>query len=81
RTLQKKDIAAAISRTEVFEFLVDIIPRDELKEEGLGITKATLPVVGSPAEVPYCYVLSQHPVGPTGMIMGNPVDQTAMSTA
>ncbi|CBI24174.3 unnamed protein product, partial [Vitis vinifera] len=36
RTLQKNDIAAAISRTDVFDFLVDIIPRDELKEEGLG---------------------------------------------
>ncbi|KAE8726390.1 Nuclear transcription factor Y subunit C-9 [Hibiscus syriacus] len=40
RTLQKNDIVAAISRTEVFDFLVDIIPRDELKEEGLGVTKA-----------------------------------------
>ncbi|KAL5543716.1 hypothetical protein UlMin_007500 [Ulmus minor] len=78
RTLQKNDIAAAISRTDVFDFLVDVIPRDELNEEGLGITKATLPVVGSPAEVPYYYVPSQHPVGPTGMIMGKPVDQTAM---
>ncbi|KAG6416374.1 hypothetical protein SASPL_123803 [Salvia splendens] len=47
RTLQKNDIAAAISRTDVFDFLVDIIPRDELKEEGLGITKAAIPLVGS----------------------------------
>lgn len=62
RTLQKNDIAAAISRTDVFDFLVDIIPRDELKEEGLGVTKATLPVVGSPADgLPYYYV---PPVGP-----------------
>ncbi|XP_040986892.1 nuclear transcription factor Y subunit C-2 [Juglans microcarpa x Juglans regia] len=78
RTLQKNDIAAAISRTDVFDFLVDIIPRDELKEEGLGVTKATIPVVGSPADIPYYYVPSQHPVGPTGMIMGKPVDQAAM---
>lgn len=40
RTLQKNDIAAAISRTEVFDFLVDIIPRDELKE-------GSVPMVGS----------------------------------
>ncbi|KAL6998878.1 Nuclear transcription factor Y subunit C-4 [Sarracenia purpurea var. burkii] len=81
RTLQKNDIAAAISRTDVFDFLVDIIPRDELKEEGLGITKATIPMVGSPADsVPYYYVPPPpHQVGPTGgMIMGNPVDQAAM---
>jgi nuclear transcription factor Y gamma len=76
RTLQKNDIAAAISRTDVFDFLVDIIPRDELKEEGLGVTKSTIPVVGSPADLPYYYV-PQHPVGPPGMIMGNPVDQAA----
>ncbi|PON58266.1 Nuclear transcription factor Y subunit C [Trema orientale] len=81
RTLQKNDIAAAISRTDVFDFLVDIIPRDELKEEGLGITKGTLPVVGSPADIPYYYVPPQHPAGPTGMIMGKPVDQAAMYAA
>ncbi|KAK4484938.1 hypothetical protein RD792_007543 [Penstemon davidsonii] len=58
RTLQKNDIAAAISRTDVFDFLVDIIPRDELKEEGLGITKAGLPLVGSPSDaaLPYYYM-------------------------
>ncbi|KAK3042653.1 hypothetical protein RJ639_000905 [Escallonia herrerae] len=81
RTLQKNDIAAAISRTDVFDFLVDIIPRDELKEEGLGVTKASIPMVGSPADsLPYYYVQPQHPVGPMGMIMGNPVDQAALYT-
>nr|APP89677.1 nuclear transcription factor Y subunit C-2 [Ribes rubrum] len=79
RTLQKNDIAAAISRTDVFDFLVDIIPRDELKEEGLGVTKATIPVMGSPADsMPYYYVQPQHPAVPTGMIMGKPVDQAAL---
>nr|ACU23591.1 unknown [Glycine max] len=74
RTLQKNDIAAAISRNDVFDFLVDIIPRDELKEEGLGITKATIPLVGFPADMPYYYVPPQHPVvGPPGMIMGKPI--------
>ncbi|KZV51262.1 Nuclear transcription factor Y subunit C-2 isoform 1 [Dorcoceras hygrometricum] len=62
RTLQKNDIAAAISRTDVFDFLVDIIPRDELKEESLGITKATIPLMGSPADaVPYYYVPQHNP--------------------
>lgn len=64
RTLQKNDIAAAISRTDVFDFLVHIIPRDELKEEGLGVTKASIPMVGSPADIPYYYVPPQHPVVP-----------------
>ncbi|XP_038689802.1 nuclear transcription factor Y subunit C-2-like [Tripterygium wilfordii] len=79
RTLQKNDIAAAISRTEVFDFLVDIIPRDELKEEGLGITKSTIPGVGSPADhMPYYYVPLQHPVTPPVMIMGKPIDQASL---
>ncbi|KAI3466308.1 hypothetical protein Pfo_022971 [Paulownia fortunei] len=79
RTLQKNDIAAAISRTDVFDFLVDIIPRDELKEEGLGITKAAIPLVGSPTDaLPYYYVPTQPPLGATGMMMGKPVDQAAL---
>ncbi|KAL1556038.1 nuclear transcription factor Y subunit C-2 [Salvia divinorum] len=80
RTLQKNDIAAAISRTDVFDFLVDIIPRDELKEEGLGITKAAIPLVGSaPDQLPYYYVPPRAPVGaPPGMIMGKPIDQAAL---
>ncbi|CAK9175000.1 unnamed protein product [Ilex paraguariensis] len=79
RTLQKNDIAAAIARTDVFDFLVDIIPRDELKEEGLGVTKATIPLMGSTADsVPYYYVPPQHHAGPTGLIMGKPVDEATL---
>ncbi|XP_068657289.1 nuclear transcription factor Y subunit C-2-like isoform X2 [Aristolochia californica] len=75
RTLQKNDIAAAITRTDIFDFLVDIVPRDELKEEGLGIPCAAIPAVGAPAEsIPYYYV---PPHGSPGMIVGKPVDQTA----
>ncbi|XP_047337010.1 nuclear transcription factor Y subunit C-2-like [Impatiens glandulifera] len=33
RTVQKSDIATAISRTDVFDFLVDVININELKEE------------------------------------------------
>ncbi|XP_078432617.1 nuclear transcription factor Y subunit C-2-like [Wolffia australiana] len=75
RTLQKNDIAAAITRTDIFDFLVDIVPRDELKEEGLGLPRATLPIVGAPADaIPYYYVPAP------GMIMGKPVDQSAASS-
>lgn len=79
RTLQKNDVAAAISRNEVFDFLVDIIPRDELKEEGLGIANPTIPIMGAPSDLPYYYAPPQHPaVGPSGMIMGKPVDQAVL---
>uniref|UniRef100_A0A1J3DHE6 Nuclear transcription factor Y subunit C-2 n=1 Tax=Noccaea caerulescens TaxID=107243 RepID=A0A1J3DHE6_NOCCA len=68
RTLQKNDIAAAISRTDVFDFLVDIIPRDELKEEGLGVTKGTMPL-----PTPYYYLQQQQGMMPWPQ--GNPPDQ------
>lgn len=76
RTLQKNDIAAAITRTDIFDFLVDIVPRDELKEEGLGIPRAALPMVGGPTDsVPYYYVPQQHQVGASAMFMGKNMDQ------
>ncbi|KAK1291460.1 Nuclear transcription factor Y subunit C-1 [Acorus calamus] len=33
RTLQKNDIAAAITRTDIFDFLVDIVPREDAKDD------------------------------------------------
>lgn len=49
RTLHKNDIAAAITHTEIFDFLVDVVPRDELKDEGLSVSRIGLPL-GAPAE-------------------------------
>ncbi|KAH7292298.1 hypothetical protein KP509_29G060900 [Ceratopteris richardii] len=50
RTLQRNDIAAAITRTDIFDFLVDIVPRDEVKEDGLPVARTGIP----PADaVPY----------------------------
>ncbi|CAM6034667.1 unnamed protein product [Sphagnum compactum] len=37
RTLQRNDIAGAITRGDIFDFLVDIVPRDELKDEDLAL--------------------------------------------
>ncbi|CAI5741159.1 unnamed protein product [Hyaloperonospora brassicae] len=31
RTLQRNDIATAITKTDVFDFLIDIVPRDDIK--------------------------------------------------
>ena len=41
RTLQKSDVAAAIGLSDMYDFLVDIVPRDD---EGDGGGKATGPV-------------------------------------
>lgn len=31
RTLQRNDVAVAISRSDTFDFLIDIVPREEAK--------------------------------------------------
>ncbi|XXG78446.1 hypothetical protein AAC387_Pa08g2391 [Persea americana] len=64
RTLQKNDIAAAITRTDIFDFLVDIVPRDEIKDEG-GVG-----LVGPSSGVPYYYP----PIGQPspGLMIGRP---------
>lgn len=57
RTLQKNDIAAAITRTDIFDFLVDIVPRDEIKDEAAalgGIVGPPAAATGVPG-VPYYY--------------------------
>ncbi|KAK8937078.1 Nuclear transcription factor Y subunit C-2 [Platanthera zijinensis] len=51
RTLQKNDIAAAITRTDVFDFLVDIVPREEGKDEAI-----PRPIPGGPVDPLYYYV-------------------------
>ncbi|XP_038975774.1 nuclear transcription factor Y subunit C-4-like [Phoenix dactylifera] len=74
RTLQKNDVAAAISQTDIFDFFVDVIPRNELKEEGSRIASAALPVICAQADY---HVPPQHQVTGTEMILGKPVDQTS----
>ncbi|CAD8048997.1 unnamed protein product [Paramecium primaurelia] len=39
RTLQKTDIATCIYNTEIFDFLMDIIPKDEIKSNQVPIKK------------------------------------------
>ncbi|XP_074322112.1 nuclear transcription factor Y subunit C-3-like isoform X1 [Apium graveolens] len=79
RTLQKNDIAAAITRTDIFDFLVDIVPREDLKDEVLAATipRGPLPARGPAEGLPYYYMPPQPAaqVGSSGMYMGKPVDQ------
>ena len=81
RTLQKNDIAAAITRTDIFDFLVDIVPREELKDEELAsIPRGTIPV-GVPTDAyPYYYMPAQHSpqAGTPGMMLGKPVMDPAL---
>jgi nuclear transcription factor Y, gamma len=69
RTLQKNDIAAAITRTDIYDFLVDIVPRDDM-EEGVGLPRAGVPPIGGPADAyPYYYMPQQQMAG-AGMVYG-----------
>lgn len=81
RTLQKNDIAAAITRTDIFDFLVDIVPREDVKDEVLSSIPRGTMAAGGPADaLSYCYVPPQHApqVGTPGMMVGNPVMDPAM---
>lgn len=40
RTLQKSDVAAAIGYSDMFDFLIDIVPREESKGVGMDGTNA-----------------------------------------
>lgn len=75
RTLQKNDIAAAITRTDIFDFLVDIVPREDLKDEVL----ASVPRVGGPSDgLPYYYMPPQLAPQVPGMSVGKPVMDQAL---
>ncbi|KAK6773915.1 hypothetical protein RDI58_029154 [Solanum bulbocastanum] len=80
RTLQKNDIAAAITKTDIFDFLVDIVPREDLKDEVLAssIPRGNLPVGGSAEGLPYNYYMpmqSAPQIGASGVYVGKPADQ------
>ncbi|KAJ9541246.1 hypothetical protein OSB04_027752 [Centaurea solstitialis] len=60
RTLQKNDIAAAITRTDIFDFLVDIVPREDIKDEAMtSMPTVTVPVGGPSDTFPYYYMPAQ----------------------
>lgn len=48
RTLQRNDIAAAITKTDIFDFLVDIVPREEARPDNPGEQRPPGPVPQQP---------------------------------
>lgn len=79
RTLQKNDIAAAIARTDVFDFLVDIIPREDLKDEALlAVPRNAMPLGESSGSLPYYYMQPQQMAPARPPAPGLPMNTSAI---
>lgn len=74
RTLQRSDISAAIQKTDIFDFLIDIVPRDDPKKEDVR------PVGGVDAQQPMYYPMANMPNAgyiPPGMNPGAVTDSSS----
>lgn len=73
RTLQRNDIAAAITKTDIFDFLIDIVPREDVKQEGgdqagtSGPVPQSMPPNMPPGMFGFPYGMAPAP-GPDGMM-------------
>mmetsp|Transcript_2941 Transcript_2941/g.7141 ORF Transcript_2941/g.7141 Transcript_2941/m.7141 type:complete len:190 (-) Transcript_2941:24-593(-) len=65
RTLQRNDIASAITKTDVFDFLLDIVPREEAKDDQARspMGNASVPPAGMYAGMPTYYMPPQPGMG------------------
>ncbi|KAK5234022.1 Transcriptional activator hap5 [Exophiala xenobiotica] len=52
RTLQRSDIAAALAKSDMFDFLIDIVPREDSAGHGGGSKRPTTSGQGAAAPVP-----------------------------
>ncbi|XP_042142773.1 nuclear transcription factor Y subunit gamma isoform X2 [Ixodes scapularis] len=59
RTLQRNDIAMAITKYDQFDFLIDIVPRDELKPAAKRTDDTVRTTVMPPDQVQYYFQLAQ----------------------
>ncbi|XP_030644837.1 nuclear transcription factor Y subunit gamma isoform X2 [Chanos chanos] len=85
RTLQRNDIAMAITKFDQFDFLIDIVPRDELKppKRQVGEENEEVRQSVAPAEpVQYYFTLAQQPgtVQVQGQQQGQQVAAPAATT-
>lgn len=74
RTLQRSDIASALSKSDMFDFLIDIVPREEAHPHKRSGGQGTAPVQSSAAQVPpggmQQQVHAQHQMPPPDYGMG-----------
>jgi nuclear transcription factor Y gamma len=72
RTLQRSDIASALAKSDMFDFLIDIVPREEAShaKRATGQGAAAVPAAGT-AQIPAQHV-PQQPGHPTHQTMPPP---------
>ncbi|CAG7837120.1 unnamed protein product [Allacma fusca] len=70
RTLQRNDIAMAITKYDQFDFLIDIVPRDELKPVKKDDNKNATTVVGAEQVSYYLQLAQQHQAALQGASTG-----------
>lgn len=64
RTLQRSDIAAALSKSDMFDFLIDIVPREEATSHAKRTSQPTAGApVGPAGQIPPQHA-AQHPMAP-----------------
>ena len=72
RTLQRSDIASALSKSDMFDFLIDIVPREEAhphkRSAGQSAAVQSSAAVVPPGGISHP-VHAQHPMGPPGYDM------------
>lgn len=62
RTLQRSDIASALAKSDMFDFLIDIVPREEAAAHAKRAPGGAPPVPGAPAaQIPAQHVQQQGP--------------------
>ncbi|KAG2025909.1 hypothetical protein GB937_002051 [Aspergillus fischeri] len=72
RTLQRSDIAAALSKSDMFDFLIDIVPREEATSHAKRSSQTTAGAAGSSAATGAQLPPSQHGVQHPPHHMGPP---------
>lgn len=66
RTLQRNDIAMAITKYDMFDFLIDIVPREEVKPAGANNKREDTKAALNPDQVQYYFQLAQQTALQTG---------------
>jgi histone H3/H4 len=62
RTLQRSDIASALAKSDMFDFLIDIVPREEAASHAKRATGQPVPTSGVAGAAPSTAIPPQHPI-------------------